>query len=138
VEGETPLLRSWLGVLYARAGDHAAARSCIKRLEEIARQNVVGASDFAGVYAVLGENEKAIAWLEEGLRLRDPGMSFVPASHFFDGLRDDPRFASVVKRIGLAETRPARVYGRPRGLAAATRHGSPPSPPSTASARAAP
>jgi tetratricopeptide (TPR) repeat protein len=107
--GETPLLRSWLGVLYARAGDHAAARSCIKRLEEIARQKVVGASDFAVVYAVLGENEKAFAWLEEGIRLRDPGMSFVPASHFHDGLRDDPRFASVVKRIGLGETKPPRL-----------------------------
>lgn len=105
--GETPLLRSWLGVLYARAGDHPAARSSIKRLEEIARQKVVGASDFAVVYAALGEDEKTFAWLEEGLRLRDPGMSFVPALYFFDDLRDDPRFASVVKRIGLGEKRPA-------------------------------
>lgn len=69
----------------------------------------MGASDVAGVYAALGQNEKAFALLEEGLRLRDPGMSFVPASPFFDGLRDDPRFASVVKRIGLRETNPARV-----------------------------
>ena len=61
------------------------------------------------MHAVLGENEKAFAWLEEGIRLRDPGMSFVPMSHFYAGLRDDPRFASVVKRIGLRESKPARV-----------------------------
>ena len=69
----------------------------------------MGAPDFAAVYAAPGQNEKAFAWLEEGIRLRDPGMSFVPVSHFYDGLRDDPRFASVVKRIGLGEKKPARV-----------------------------
>ncbi len=107
--GETPLLRSWLGALYARAGDPAAARSCIKRLDEIARQKVVSASDFAAVCAVLGENDKAFAWLEEGLRLHDPNMSFVPVLIFYDGLRDDPRFASVVKRVGLGEKKSGRV-----------------------------
>jgi len=57
----------------------------------------------AAFSAKLGQNDEAMAWLEKGYQERDYRMTLIQNTFEFDGLRDDPRFKDLVKRIGLPE-----------------------------------
>jgi tetratricopeptide (TPR) repeat protein len=52
-------------------------------------------------YARLGENAQALAWLERGFQQRDSSMMYLKTDPSFDGLRDEPRFVDLVRRVGL-------------------------------------
>jgi serine/threonine protein kinase/tetratricopeptide (TPR) repeat protein len=99
--GGTPLLRSWLGVIYARTGKTTRAREALRELEALDVEQSVDPVDFASVHAVLGETEAALDRLEEGLAERSLSMPYVPELLFLDGIRDEPRFQAVVEHIGL-------------------------------------
>jgi serine/threonine protein kinase/tetratricopeptide (TPR) repeat protein len=71
----------------------------------------------AATYALYGETEKAIPYLERAVDESDVWTSqlFWPE---FDGLRGDPRFLAQIKRLNL----PLEIYGKPyRALASAGR-----------------
>jgi hypothetical protein len=52
------------------------------------------------IYVSLGDTDQAMNWLEKGYDERfNPGVLLRPG---FDPLRSDPRFQSLVHRIGLA------------------------------------
>jgi len=55
----------------------------------------------AAVYAARGEPDEAFAWLEKAFEQRDVWLSFLAVHRYWDPLRGDPRFTSLVKRIGL-------------------------------------
>jgi hypothetical protein len=57
----------------------------------------------AGLYARLGQKDEAFAYLEQGLQQRDFRITLVKVSFKFDSLRSDPRYADLVKRIGLPQ-----------------------------------
>jgi len=57
------------------------------------------ASEIAAIYASLGDADQAMAWLERGYQERfNPGVLLRPG---FDPVRLDPRFESLVARVGL-------------------------------------
>ena len=57
------------------------------------------ASEVAAIYASLGDADQAMAWLERGYEERfNPGVLLRPG---FDPVRLDPRFESLVARVGL-------------------------------------
>jgi serine/threonine-protein kinase len=47
----------------------------------------------------LGDKEKAIEWLETGFRERDAFMPMIKVEPMLDGLRSDPRFADLIRRM---------------------------------------
>ncbi len=56
----------------------------------------------AGVYGALGDNEKALALLEEAYRTRPPGyMLLMDTLPQLDSLRSDPRYRNLRRQIGL-------------------------------------
>jgi tetratricopeptide (TPR) repeat protein len=57
----------------------------------------------ASFYARLGQNDEAMKWLETAYEQRDYRMTMISVSYEFDGLRSDPRFRDLVRRIGLPE-----------------------------------
>ena len=52
-------------------------------------------------YLGLGENEEAFAWLEQAYKEQSNMLQFVKVHPYFDPLRSDPRFADLVRRVGL-------------------------------------
>jgi hypothetical protein len=54
-------------------------------------------------YAKAGRNDEAIQWLEKGYEERDGRMIVISVSFEFDGLRSDPRFKELMRRMGLPE-----------------------------------
>jgi hypothetical protein len=55
----------------------------------------------AGAYARLAEPDRAFEWLERAYAERSPGLVHVRELVEFDNLRSDPRFADLLRRIGL-------------------------------------
>jgi tetratricopeptide (TPR) repeat protein len=69
--------------------------------------------DVAALYARVGENDKAFELLEQGLAARKFAMLFLNVDPAWDGLRDDPRFEDLMRRIGFnpASTEPVEARG---------------------------
>ena len=56
---------------------------------------------YAQAYAGLGDMESTFQWLERAWEQREPGLPAIAVDPKFDRVRDDPRFAELINRIGL-------------------------------------
>lgn len=52
-------------------------------------------------YALLGEQNKALEWLQKALRKDDKNLMYLKVDDRLEGLRSDPRFVEMARRIGL-------------------------------------
>ena len=57
----------------------------------------------AGFYARLGRKDEALAMLQKGYEDRDFRMTLLSVDYEFDSFRSDPRFAGLVRKMGLPE-----------------------------------
>jgi pentatricopeptide repeat protein len=97
-----------IGVLI-RAYAHAGRRTeALRLLDELKRQQHTGyvpAAAFVNAYLGLGDNEQALAWLERGYQEHSMILQYIKVHPYFDPLRGDPRFADLVRRVGLDPAR---------------------------------
>ena len=78
---------------------------------------------FAAFYADIGEVDLAFEWLEIGYRERDWGMARLKTSRMLSGLRSDPRFDDLLRRIGFPlENASASAKDRPPVICPACQH----------------
>ena len=69
----------------------------------IERLGDAAAYQYAQVYAVLGDHDQAFRWLSVARRVRDPGFTYITFDPLLDPLRKDPRFAGLLRELGLAD-----------------------------------
>ncbi len=55
----------------------------------------------AEIYTGLGEKHQALEWLEKTYEERSTALIYLKVDPVFDSLRSDPRFADLLRRIGL-------------------------------------
>jgi eukaryotic-like serine/threonine-protein kinase len=85
----------------AVTGRRSEALRILKELEEkYARREAIG-QNLAGVYAGLGYKDQAFAWLERDFEQRSGQLPFITHWFNFEDLRSDPRYADLVRRMGL-------------------------------------
>ena len=99
---DVPGRRRLLGSIYVQAGRADEARAVIGELKELSKQHYVSPSLIASLYALLGEQDQAIAWLEKAHKDDAPS----PADSDFDNLRTDPRFVAIQARLEPAPSCP--------------------------------
>jgi tetratricopeptide (TPR) repeat protein len=104
-EGE---LASTLERSYAASGFEMAVRALAqKKLERLnektGRGDYVPAIEYVTVYTRLGEKEQAFAWLTKAVEERNRFALKIKVEPIFDSLRSDPRFAELMRRIGLPQ-----------------------------------
>jgi len=75
-----------------------------------------GAMQIAAIYAQRKQADEAFRWLEHALDTHDPGVTELYGTPFVTLFRDDPRFAALVKKIGLPPL-PAEGEGPAAGSA---------------------
>ncbi len=92
-----------LGYGYARAGKRTEAAEILNELLEVSRQGDQVSSSIALVYYGLGDMGKMFEWLDEAYEQRGPGLLLMKVDPLFDGLRSDPRFTALLKKMGLAD-----------------------------------
>ncbi len=92
-----------LGHAYGVAGQKSKAREIVTDLETRSKQEPVSSYQFALVFAGLGEKDRAFAALEKAFRERSTLLTYLKMDARFDSLRPDPRFASLLRRMGLPQ-----------------------------------
>jgi len=90
-----------LGAAHARAGQRAEATSIVRQLEDRWGKNQSSAYLVAKVYAALGDRNAAFAWLEKDFSARTQFMASIKVDTRMESLRDDPRFAQILRRMRL-------------------------------------
>ena len=86
---------------YAKA-EVAVARAHLEEAEERARHRYVPPFDLARLHAVIGNREQALTGLEQSSLDADfTGLSLLKVDQAWDSVRADPRFAAVVRRVGI-------------------------------------
>lgn len=53
------------------------------------------------VYAALGDKDEAFQWLERAYKEHDDDLALLKVDPRWDSLRGDPRFMSLLQRVGL-------------------------------------
>jgi TolB-like protein/DNA-binding winged helix-turn-helix (wHTH) protein/Flp pilus assembly protein TadD len=101
LSGEAPWALSGLARAEALAGKRSEARDLLARLDEMALRPPVAAFDRALVNVALGDKDRALEWLDQAYRQRASDMLELKAEPQFDGLRADPRFEDLLRRVGL-------------------------------------
>jgi serine/threonine protein kinase/Flp pilus assembly protein TadD len=101
-EGKPEMIAA-LGHAYAVAGRRDDALRILEQLNElVGRQSYVSPYSIALIHAALGDKEQAFEWLERAYRERDESFIHLKVDPRLDHLRDDPRFAEMLRLIKLA------------------------------------
>jgi tetratricopeptide (TPR) repeat protein len=98
---ESPIYQSMLAYTYARSGRIDEARKILGKLIEQAKEEHASWRDVAGIYAGLGEKDHAFAALELAFQKRDSLLDELREHEPLEPLHSDPRFADLLKRVGL-------------------------------------
>ena len=86
---------------YGRAGDAAQARRILHGLITQSASTYVSPANVAIGFIGVNDNDSAFAWLEKAYAERSQGLTFLKTDPIFDPLRPDPRFAGLLRRVGL-------------------------------------
>jgi len=95
-----PLYVSALGYAYGLAGSNSDALVILDELIEREAEGLAEPFHVAMVNIGLGNKEQAIDWLEKAFEARSSHMLYIKQGAQFDSLRDDPRFISLIERMG--------------------------------------
>ena len=90
-----------VGYVYAATGERAKANQLLSDLDELAKGRYVSPGPRVGIYLGLGENEKAMDWLEKCIEDQDGTCWNLKVDPGYDGVRHLPRFQAMLKKVGL-------------------------------------
>ncbi|HEY2446694.1 MAG TPA: tetratricopeptide repeat protein [Rhizomicrobium sp.] len=73
-------------------------------LHELETRHAAGfAYQIAGVHAWRGEKDAAFAWLDRAVAQHDSGVARMRGDPELDSLKDDPRYAALIEKLGLPD-----------------------------------
>jgi tetratricopeptide (TPR) repeat protein len=96
-----PEVEAALRQVYATSGWQGFWRKSVELKNELAKKEDVSPYAFAQTYLRLGDKDQAFAWLEKTAEKRKLTLGIVKDDPLFDDLRTDPRYADLVRRMGL-------------------------------------
>jgi tetratricopeptide (TPR) repeat protein len=91
-----------LGFAYGRTGRPDKAAEVLRDIERLSTpENPMPPMEKALVHIGLGNRDEAFAKLEEVYQGRFSHLAYLRSDPMYDGLRDDPRFADLARRVNL-------------------------------------
>jgi eukaryotic-like serine/threonine-protein kinase len=104
LDKENTEIWSGLGHAYASSDNRVEAHKVLDHLKELSAHSYVAPYSVAIVYAGLGEKDEVFSWLDRAYRDRSYFLAvYLTTDSRLDGLRADPRFAELKRRVGLPE-----------------------------------
>ncbi len=101
LSGGTPRYVSALGHAYAISGQRRAAEGSVARLKEQSKHSYVAPYDIAVIYAGLKETDLTFKYLEMAYADHSSWMMLLRVDPRFDGIRGDPRYHDLLRRMHL-------------------------------------
>jgi DNA-binding winged helix-turn-helix (wHTH) protein/tetratricopeptide (TPR) repeat protein len=108
-----PFALASLGHALARSGHRARAIATREQLLDLAERRYVSPHSIAIIHAGLNQPAEVIEWLTRACDERSDRLVFLNVDPVFDNLRADPRFQSIVERVGLLSRAPSTVRSIP-------------------------
>jgi eukaryotic-like serine/threonine-protein kinase len=103
VAAENQLVASGLGWVYAVSGRRADALKIAGEFKDLSSHAWVDFYQFATIYAGLGDKDEAFRLLEEAYEEHSSSMPYLAVDPFWYGMRSDPRYADLLRRMGLPQ-----------------------------------
>lgn len=88
---------------FATGGFKGCVRRELDRLLERGERGYINNGGIAVYYAMLGENEQALARLHKAVEDRELNVVALKVEPRWDSYRSDPRFQNLLQRIGLPQ-----------------------------------
>jgi tetratricopeptide (TPR) repeat protein len=84
-------------IIVARKGDRAEAQRMISQIKQ--QLGTSYSYQYGEIYAQLGDKDRAFDELDNALQIRDSGLLYFRADPFLDPIRDDPRYAALLRKL---------------------------------------
>ena len=101
LSGDDVELLSARGHFYAIVGEIDKAQDVLRQLEAFARSRYVPSYLVARIHLGLGDIDRVFELLEKALEERYGYLAYLKVEPMFDGIRADPRFEDLTRRVGL-------------------------------------
>jgi len=101
LSGGSPIIRAALAHTFAAAGKREQALQIFDELVKMAKQRYVSPYFFAGIHIGLGENDRAMEYLEKCYEEHSHWLLYLHLDPALDNLRASPGFQSLLQRVGL-------------------------------------
>jgi len=85
------------------AGRQRDAERFLARLESLAPTCYVAPVHMAVAQLAIGHTGQAFEWIDKAVESRDVMVLYLRAMEIFEPIREDPRTAAILERVGLAE-----------------------------------
>jgi tetratricopeptide (TPR) repeat protein len=99
-----PFFVSFLAWAYVKGGRHTEAVRLLEEAKARSHGQPVRAESMGMLYAAVGDKDHAFEWLQQAVQARD--LTFLLNGRCdprLESLRGDPRFAELMRRIGLPQ-----------------------------------
>jgi eukaryotic-like serine/threonine-protein kinase len=101
LSGGSSLMSAALAQTFATAGRRKKAIQILDDLTKLTKQKYVAPYFFAGIHIGLGEDDRAIEYLEKSYEEHSHWIIYLHIDPSMDGLRPNPRFQDLLRRVGL-------------------------------------
>ena len=101
--GEIPLVDAALGLAYAVSGHKERAQKMADAFAAEAGKRYIAPTYFGMLYAGMDDKDQAFIWLEKAFAEKADLLTWVGVDPMLDGIRSDPRFHNLLRRIGLPQ-----------------------------------
>ncbi|MGB8985940.1 MAG: protein kinase [Candidatus Sulfotelmatobacter sp.] len=97
----SPLMCAALAQTLAAAGRTTEAFRMLDDLTNLAKEKYVAPYFLAGIHIGLGDSNRAMEYLEKSYEEHSHWLLYLHIDPSMDGLRDDPHFQDLLRRVGL-------------------------------------
>ena len=99
--GENTVMLALLASAIAMSGKKDEATKILNDLKKRSKRGYVPSFNLAILYMGLDEKASAFEWLEKAYQERSSWLVSLKVEPILDGLRSDPRFTALLKKVGL-------------------------------------
>jgi DNA-binding winged helix-turn-helix (wHTH) protein/Tfp pilus assembly protein PilF len=99
--GDQPAVLAALAHVYAESGQSCEAAAALRELEELAQRRYVSCYWLSLVHAGLGDEQRALEFLDRAYQERDAWLTWLKVEPRFDALRHRSHFQELLRKVGL-------------------------------------
>lgn len=103
MDEEAYLALGFMGYAHALAGQRAEAETLLNILQDISRRKYISPYSMLVIHLALGPKERVFELLDQLYEERNDWLVWLKVSPELKSLRTDPRFQSLLKRIGFPD-----------------------------------
>ena len=103
LSGSAPAYVAQLGAIYADAGEPDAAMKILEELQDLSKGRYVMPYYLALICIALSRGDEAFCWLEKAYQERAAWAAWTKIDPRLDGLRSDPRFDDLLRRMNFPQ-----------------------------------